>query len=173
MKPLGRRNFWVSAAYTNTVRISCLAGGGENSSMVSLNRYVFMSTVPECVPQRIHSGPSAHRRAHGDRAHSYALGAAAADQYDSERFCTRNSRVHHLYWIMRKRDCTCGAEGDVRRGTRRTLDGRDEIVYRMVCPVCGQLGPAITAAGKDEATAIAEAVAAWNEMIARCRPLED
>ena len=74
---------------------------------------------------------------------------------------------------MRKRDCTCGAEGDVRRGTRRALDGRDEIVYRMVCPVCGQLGPAVPAVGKDEATAIAEAVAAWNEMIARCRPLED
>ena len=74
---------------------------------------------------------------------------------------------------MRKRHCTCGAEADVRRGTRRTVDGRDEIVYRMTCPVCGQLGPAIPAAGKDEATAIAEAVNAWNEMIARCRPLED
>ena len=74
---------------------------------------------------------------------------------------------------MRKRHCTCGAESDVRRGTRRTLGGRDEIVYRMVCPVCGQLGPAIPAAGRDEATAIAEAVKAWNEMIARLRPLED
>lgn len=74
---------------------------------------------------------------------------------------------------MRKRHCTCGAEADVRRGTRRTPDGRDEIVYRMICPVCGQLGPAIPAAGKDEATAITEAVKAWNEMIARLRPLED
>ena len=74
---------------------------------------------------------------------------------------------------MRKRHCTCGAEADVRRGTRRTADGRDEIVYRMICPVCGQLGPAIPAAGKDEATSIAEAVKAWNEMIARLRPLED
>ena len=74
---------------------------------------------------------------------------------------------------MQKRYCTCGAEADVRRGTRRTLDERDEIVYRVVCPVCGQLGPAIPAAGKDDATAIAEAVMAWNEMIARCRPLED
>jgi hypothetical protein len=72
---------------------------------------------------------------------------------------------------MRKRHCTCGAEADVRRGTRRTADGHDEIVYRMTCPVCGQLGPAIPAAGKDEA--IAEAVKAWNEMIARLRPLED
>ena len=60
----------------------------------------------------------------------------------------------------------------MRRGTRRTADGRDEIVYRAACPVCGQLGPAIPVAGKDEAAAIAEAVEAWNEMIARIRPLE-
>ena len=73
---------------------------------------------------------------------------------------------------MSKRRCTCGAEADVRRSTRRTPDGRDEAVYRVVCPVCGQLGPAIPAEGRDEATAIAEAVAAWNEMIARLRPLE-
>lgn len=46
------------------------------------------------------------------------------------------------------------------------------MVYRVTCPVCGQLGPAIPAAGKDEAAAIAEAVEAWNEMIARLRPLE-
>jgi len=74
--------------------------------------------------------------------------------------------------MMRKRHCTCGAEADVVRGTRRTADGRDEIVYRMVCPVCGQRGPAIAAEGKDEAAASAEAVEAWNEMIARLRPLE-
>ncbi|MGE5129674.1 MAG: hypothetical protein ACM3IK_08585 [Sphingomonadaceae bacterium] len=73
---------------------------------------------------------------------------------------------------MKMRRCTCGAEVDVRRGTRRTMDGRDEVVYRVACPVCGQLGPAIPAEGRDEATAIAEAVAAWNEMIARLRPLE-
>ena len=60
----------------------------------------------------------------------------------------------------------------MRRGTRRTADGRDEVVYRVICPVCGQLGPAIPAAGKDEAIAIAEAVKAWNEMIALLRPLE-
>ncbi|MDA8381864.1 MAG: hypothetical protein M0037_02105 [Betaproteobacteria bacterium] len=42
----------------------------------------------------------------------------------------------------------------------------------MTCPVCGQVGPAIPAAGKDEATAVAQAIAAWNEMIARVRPLE-
>jgi hypothetical protein len=73
---------------------------------------------------------------------------------------------------MRNRPCTCGAEADVRRGIRRAADGRDEIVYRMVCPVCGQLGPAIAAAGKDEAAAIAAAIGAWNAMIARLRPLE-
>jgi len=73
---------------------------------------------------------------------------------------------------MTKRHCTCGAEADVRRGTRRGADGRDEIVYRMTCPVRGQLGPAIALEGRDETTAIAEAVAAWNEMIARRRPLQ-
>ena len=73
---------------------------------------------------------------------------------------------------MSKRLCTCGAEADVRLGTWRTPDGRDVIVYRVICPVCGQLGPAIPAAGKDEAVAIAEAVGAWNAMIARLRPLE-
>ncbi len=60
----------------------------------------------------------------------------------------------------------------MRRGARRTADGRDEVVYRVICPVCGQLGPAIPAEGRDKAVAIAEAVAAWNEMIARLRPLE-
>jgi len=73
---------------------------------------------------------------------------------------------------MRTRRCTCGAEADVRRGTRRTADGRDEIVYRVTCPVCGQLGPEIPLEGRDEAAAIAEAVEAWNQMIARLRPLE-
>ncbi len=70
------------------------------------------------------------------------------------------------------RRCTCGAEADVRRDLRRGADGRDEIVYRVICPVCGQIGPAVPAAGKDEAAAIAEAVEAWNEMIARLRPLD-
>ncbi len=74
---------------------------------------------------------------------------------------------------MQTKHCTCGAEADVRRGTRRTAEGRDEIVYRVTCPVCGQLGPAIPAEGKDEATAIAEAINAWNDMIGRRRPLED
>jgi hypothetical protein len=60
----------------------------------------------------------------------------------------------------------------VRRGTRRTADGRDEIVLRVICPVCGQLGPAVPLDRKDEAAAIAEAVQAWNEMIAQLRPLE-
>ena len=61
---------------------------------------------------------------------------------------------------MRKRPCTCGAEADVRRTTRRNADGADETVYRVICPVCGQLGPAIPAEGREEAAAIAEAVAA-------------
>lgn len=69
---------------------------------------------------------------------------------------------------MAMRRCTCGAEAEVRRGARRTADGRDEMVCRVECPVCGQLGPAIPAEGRDEAAA----VAAWNEMIARLRPLE-
>lgn len=67
--------------------------------------------------------------------------------------------------------CTCGAEADVRRTTRRTADGRDEVYYRVICPVCGQSGPAIPAEGKDEASAIAEAIEAWNEMINLARPL--
>ncbi len=73
---------------------------------------------------------------------------------------------------MRTRHCTCGAEADVRRETRRTESGREEIVYRVVCPVCGQIGPAIPTEGYDEAGAIAAAVEAWNAMIARVRPLE-
>ena len=58
------------------------------------------------------------------------------------------------------------------RATRRTADGRDIAVYRVECPVCGQLGPAIPLEGKDEAAAIAEAIQAWNEMIARLRPTQ-
>lgn len=71
---------------------------------------------------------------------------------------------------MTMRHCTCGAEADVRRVNRRTADGREEIVYRVICPVCGQSGPAIRLEGKDEAAAIAEAVRAWDEMIAKLRP---
>jgi hypothetical protein len=74
---------------------------------------------------------------------------------------------------MRKRHCTCGAEADVRRGTIHSADGSEVAVFRVVCPVCGQLGPPIPIAGKDEAAAIAEAIDAWNAMIARIRPLED
>ncbi len=70
---------------------------------------------------------------------------------------------------MNQQPCTCGAEANVRLVTRRGADWRDELVYRVVCPVCGQLGPAVAAAGKDEAAAIAEAVAAWNVKVARVR----
>lgn len=71
---------------------------------------------------------------------------------------------------MSMRNCTCGARANVKCLTRRTADGREEIVYRVVCPVCGQSGPTILAEGKDEATAIAEAIEAWDDMIARLRP---
>jgi len=74
---------------------------------------------------------------------------------------------------MSMRHCTCGAEANVQRGTRRTADGHDEIVYLVICPVCGQRGPAVAAAGKEEAQAIAEAIEAWNAMIAQMRPLEN
>ena len=70
------------------------------------------------------------------------------------------------------RRCTCGAEAEVRRATRRTADGDEEIVYRVSCPVCGQLGPAIALAGKTEDAAIAEAMAAWDEMIGQLRPMQ-
>ncbi len=66
---------------------------------------------------------------------------------------------------MATKRCTCGAEADVRRSTRRTADGREEVVYRVSCPVCGQLGSAVLAEGKDEDAAIAEAIQAWNEML--------
>ncbi len=67
--------------------------------------------------------------------------------------------------MMEMKHCTCGAEVDVRRSIHRTAGGNDEIVYRVSCPVCGQLGPAIPVADKDEGIAIAEAVQAWNEML--------
>lgn len=70
---------------------------------------------------------------------------------------------------MEMRRCTCGAAVEVRRVTRRTLDGRDEVVYRVICPVCGQHGPAIPATDKDEAQAIDEAIQAWNNMIDNLR----
>lgn len=74
---------------------------------------------------------------------------------------------------MRKRRCTCGAEAHVRRRVRRLAGGGEEIIYEVSCPVCGQTGPAIAVAGRDEASASAEALQAWNEMIARVRPLEN
>ncbi len=58
------------------------------------------------------------------------------------------------------------------RETRRNADGAEETIYRVICPVCGQIGPVVMGAGTDEAAAIAEALEAWNVMIARVRPLE-
>jgi hypothetical protein len=75
--------------------------------------------------------------------------------------------------LMDLRHCTCGAEASVRRSSYRNSDGRDEEVFRVVCPVCGQLGPAIPIEGKDEDAAIAEAIQAWNDMIAELRPMGD
>jgi len=66
---------------------------------------------------------------------------------------------------MKTKPCTCGAEADVRRHIRRTVEGKDEVVYRVSCPVCGQLGPAVLVDDREEGIAIAEAIQAWNEMI--------
>lgn len=73
---------------------------------------------------------------------------------------------------MQKRRCTCGAVAHVRRRIRRLADGSEEVIHEMSCPVCGQTGPAIPEAGSDEASASAAAVQAWNDMIARLRPME-
>jgi hypothetical protein len=70
------------------------------------------------------------------------------------------------------RKCTCGAAPDLRQKTEITADGNSETIYWVGCPVCGQLGPRVSDRGKDKETAIAEAIAAWNAMIARVRPLE-
>lgn len=48
---------------------------------------------------------------------------------------------------MEVKRCTCGAEADVRRSILSTADGHDEVVYRVSCPVCGQLGPAYNDGG--------------------------
>lgn len=73
---------------------------------------------------------------------------------------------------MSKRRCTCGAEAHLHRRVRRRADGSEEIVFEMSCPVCGQTGPAIPVAGGDETAAGAEALRAWNAMIARLRPFD-
>ncbi|WP_298136241.1 hypothetical protein [Acidiferrobacter sp.] len=74
---------------------------------------------------------------------------------------------------MPMRHCTCGAQADVRREHRRGPDGHEQVVYRVVCPVCGQVGPAIVASGGDDQAAIARAIEAWDAMIARIHPLAD
>jgi hypothetical protein len=68
---------------------------------------------------------------------------------------------------MSRRNCFCGAEAGARCQTRRTEDGREKDFYCVLCPVCGQGGPVVPAEGKDEETAIAEAVLAWNNMYAQ------
>lgn len=69
------------------------------------------------------------------------------------------------------RRCTCGAEAEVRRSVRRRPDGVEEVIYRVSCPVCGQLGPAIPLADKTADAAIAEAIEAWDGMSERLRPI--
>lgn len=70
--------------------------------------------------------------------------------------------------MMKK--CLCGADVEVRQLARETADGGTETLYWVSCPVCGQIGPKISDRGKDAQTATAEAIAAWNEGIARARP---
>ncbi|MGA7799563.1 MAG: hypothetical protein WCC36_02020 [Gammaproteobacteria bacterium] len=72
---------------------------------------------------------------------------------------------------MEPRTCLCGAQPDLRQETRATADGGTETLYWIGCPVCGQLGPKVSDLGKDKETAIAEAIAAWNEKLNRARPL--
>lgn len=74
---------------------------------------------------------------------------------------------------MEMKHCTCGAKAEVRRSTRQTLDGQEEIIYRVICPVCGQLGPAVPLGNKEEAVVITEAIQAWNDMIAGLRPMDN
>ena len=73
---------------------------------------------------------------------------------------------------MDPKKCLCGADAEVRQMTRDTADGKTETLYWVSCPVCGQIGPKISDAGMEPANAIAEAIKAWNQMLARARPLE-
>lgn len=73
---------------------------------------------------------------------------------------------------MKKRRCTCGADVNVVFRNRRADDGTEERVCYVLCPVCGQFGPSIRVADQGDEAATAEAIAAWNAMIARLRPYE-
>ncbi len=73
---------------------------------------------------------------------------------------------------METRKCLCGADAEVREHTETLADGRTETFYWVTCPICGQIGPRVAADGRDRDTAVAEAVSAWNAMLARARPLE-
>jgi hypothetical protein len=73
---------------------------------------------------------------------------------------------------MNPRNCLCGAEPDLRHREQTSADGRTENVFWVACPVCGAIGPKISDRDTDTETAKAEAVAAWNAMIARTRPAE-
>lgn len=71
---------------------------------------------------------------------------------------------------MTTKACLCGADADIKHETRIGGDGRTETLYWISCPVCGQIGPKISDAGKEAKDAIAEAIAAWNAMLLRARP---
>ncbi len=73
---------------------------------------------------------------------------------------------------MEMRKCLCGADAELREQTETRADGGVETFYWVACPICGQLGPRVAAAGRDRETATAEAISAWNAMLARARPLE-
>jgi|GEM_PF-2032766 len=73
---------------------------------------------------------------------------------------------------MEMRKCLCGADAELREQTETLADGRAETFHWVACPICGQIGPRVAAAGRDRDTVVAEAIAAWNEMLARARPLE-
>jgi hypothetical protein len=72
---------------------------------------------------------------------------------------------------MSIRACLCGADVDIKQATQETADGESETLYWVSCPVCGQIGPKISGKGKDEQSAIAEAIAAWNKRMNDARPL--
>ena len=74
---------------------------------------------------------------------------------------------------MTSRHCLCGARPDVKQEERAAKEDGIERVCWVECPVCGQLGPRITAgADADWETLRVRATEAWDEMLRRARPSE-
>jgi len=73
---------------------------------------------------------------------------------------------------MTPRTCLCGTAADICERSEARADGASDTFYWVACPVCGQIGPRIAAAGRGRDTVVAEAIAAWDAMLARARPLE-